>query len=170
MLEAALVQLPHQVHARPDLVLALLKLGKRPEALREAGRAVSLQPLHPVTWVVQGMVQKDGGDYAGALPSTTRALQLDAGRALAHSNLGEILYAMQRSEEAKRHLQQAVTLASDVPDGHYWLAAIHADGGNTSQAGQELAESLDGLDQEDYPSNVTRQLSLRKLARLSRSG
>jgi tetratricopeptide (TPR) repeat protein len=87
--------------------------------------------------------------------------------ALGHSNLGEILYAMKRPEEAKRHLQQAVTLAPDVPDGHYWLAAIYSDEGNASQARLELAEALNRLDPQDSLSNVTRQVVLKRLARLS---
>jgi tetratricopeptide (TPR) repeat protein len=167
LLQDALAQLPHHVHARMDLTLALLKLGKRSEAQREAGRTARLQASCPAAWVVHGMAQKDAGDHGAALESTARALQLDPGMALGHSNLGEILYAMKRPEEAKRHLQQAVTLAPDVPDGHYWLAAIYSDEGNASQARLELAEALNRLDPQDSLSNVTRQVVLKRLARLS---
>lgn len=169
LLQVAVARLPHHVHAQLDLTLALLKLGKHPEAQRQAGCAVSLQAFCPVAWVVQGMVQKDGGEHAEALASTARALQLQPGMALGHSNLGEILYAMKRPQEAKRHLQQAVTLAPDVPDGRFWLSAIYSDEGNTYQARLELTESLNRLDPQDSLSNVTRQLILQRLARVSPS-
>jgi len=167
LLESALGRIPDHVHARLDLALAWLRLGRWVEARAEVDRAVISHPGYPLTWVVRGMVQKQGGDLDGAYASTTRALDLEPDMALAHSNLGEILYASKCPQKAKRHLQQAVTLAPDIPDAYYWLALVHLDEGNTSQARLRLVECLNRLIPLDCLSNVTRQLVLKELALIS---
>lgn len=167
LLEEALMRAPRHVPARLDLALTYTKLGKQAEALEQAGRALAIRPSSYEAWAVLGMVRKLLGDLQGARVATARALELNDDLALAHSNMGEILYLLGVHEEAKRHLQRAVTLAPDVPDGHYWLGAIYLDENNIPRAREELVEALNRHIQQDYLSNVTRQMILEKLAQVS---
>lgn len=80
--------------------VALLGERKWPAAAQAFGRATRACPRDTLYWVNLAHAERHAGELARALAAAGRALQIDAGHALALRVLGDCLLQMHRHEEA----------------------------------------------------------------------
>jgi tetratricopeptide (TPR) repeat protein len=73
-----------------------------------------------------GLAQKDSQDFNGARRSFEEALSLDPAHAAAHHWLG-VMYAREASRyaDAARHIERALALDPNIPDGWIDLGTVH---------------------------------------------
>jgi len=77
------------------------------------------EPRHAAALHFSGVLAWQGGDCTLALERIRQALALTPGDAQAHSNLGNVLRQLGRSEEAEQSYRRAVALSEGNPD--LWL-------------------------------------------------
>jgi tetratricopeptide (TPR) repeat protein len=68
---------PKSAGARAELAYALSKLDQRPAAYEEIERATELDPKFATAWQYRGELEIDQGNYAKAVESLSRALEIN---------------------------------------------------------------------------------------------
>jgi predicted O-linked N-acetylglucosamine transferase (SPINDLY family) len=82
-------------------------------------KVLQKRPNHFEAWHMLGVCEHQGGDDEAAVRALRRALLLDAGAALAHSDLGIAFKALQRHQEALDCFERAIALKPDFADACY---------------------------------------------------
>ena len=72
-----------------------------------------------------GLISKRRGDYGEAEARYREVLQLEPSMAIAHNNLGNVLFARGQSDEAAEHYREAVRLDERLAAPHYNLSLIY---------------------------------------------
>jgi tetratricopeptide (TPR) repeat protein len=99
---------PKSAGAYAEAAYALSKLNQRPTAYDEIKRAVELDPKFATAWQYRGELEMGQGDYAKAVESLTRALEINqtaaalTARESCYRNLGLI----DKAEEDEKSLEQ----------------------------------------------------------------
>ncbi|MBA3712095.1 MAG: tetratricopeptide repeat protein [Pyrinomonadaceae bacterium] len=102
---------PSDPEARFAYAVALSRIGEHHEAIREFERAVALRPRHYLLWMELGRIRSQVGDLQGALAAFKEAVRYAPYYAQPRWQLGDVLYKMNRRDEAFAELRRAA--ASD---------------------------------------------------------
>jgi tetratricopeptide (TPR) repeat protein len=126
--------------ASNNLILALVKAGKGPEAVELARAQVTAAPDDPDALFTLGLAQSEQ-DYTEAIRSFRRALELAPRHALARYNLALVLNRDDRQAEAAAELERLV--ATDPrPEAHYQLGVIYWHQGDLDRAVRALRAAI----------------------------
>jgi len=98
--------------AQVGLVCTLNDLGRRDEAEREALLLTDKLPADPESWATLAMIYREQGRLDDAESAFRKSLAVGPRYAAAHHNLGSILCAMDRAEEALESLETARSLGA----------------------------------------------------------
>lgn len=116
------------------------------ERAAKANLALSLLPL--------GERQYKAQDYAGAIDTYKRALELNPASVVTHYRLGYVYIQSGNLEEAQKHLQEGLTMQADFAPA---LAAL-------GYAKRRVAEKMDESTEKDILFNNAESLLLKALA------
>jgi tetratricopeptide (TPR) repeat protein len=103
---------PLDERSRFTLVMAYVALGHRDWARPELAKLVEAAPTNPLYPYWTGRLDYDDQQYATAVKSLLRAIELDPGLTKAHDNLGLCYEALGRFDEAARSWEEAIRLDS----------------------------------------------------------
>ncbi|HET9481789.1 MAG TPA: tetratricopeptide repeat protein [Candidatus Polarisedimenticolia bacterium] len=123
-----------------NLGLAHSRNSNDDEAERAYRRALKRNPLFDEAWHNLGLLLERRGDRAGALNALQRAVDLAAGASRVRPliALADLLARGDRHDEARKMLEEAISLAPSEPAPRLALAGLEA----SSQAGLEKAREL----------------------------
>jgi len=128
----ALAERPEFRKASNNLILALVKSGKGPEAVERARALVAESPKDPDRYFTLGLAQSEQ-DVEQAIESFRRALELAPRHTLARYNLALVLRRADRLPEALAELERALTI-EPRPEAHYLMGVIYWHQGKTDRA------------------------------------
>lgn len=89
---------------------ALLVVGASRESAAALEAYVGREPGDAEGWNLLCAARSAQGSFEGALEAVRRSLEIDASRAIAHSNLGNVLYRLARHDEALLAYEHALAL------------------------------------------------------------
>lgn len=90
------------------------------------------------TLYLNGVMERQAGDYAAARDHLTKAIAMQPDDASARANLGMALSHLHDPADAKVQLQKAIELGNSEPETHFELATVLRELGDTAGARQEL--------------------------------
>ncbi|HEX9190374.1 MAG TPA: tetratricopeptide repeat protein [Vicinamibacteria bacterium] len=104
------------------LVMAYVAMGRRDWARPELAKLTAAHPGNPLYPYWTGRLDYDDGQYAAAVKSLERALELDRSYMKAHDNLGLCYEALGRFEDAQRSWEEALRLNGEQQVKSPWPA------------------------------------------------
>jgi tetratricopeptide (TPR) repeat protein len=113
---------PLDERSRFTLVMAYVALGKRDWARPELAKLALAAPADPLYPYWTGRLDYDDGQYATAVESLQRAIELDPGYMKAYDNLGLCYEALGRFDEAASSWERAIRLNAAQPSKSPWPA------------------------------------------------
>lgn len=129
----AIARLERVVELEPDLGTAsgdladlLLKKGRGNDAAMMMDRVIARRPDDPTLRLTHALVLAHTGDVEGGLRETKEVAAADPGNADALYQLGRILAAASRLDEARVALERAAELAPQSIEIHWWGARVAA--------------------------------------------
>jgi DNA-binding winged helix-turn-helix (wHTH) protein/tetratricopeptide (TPR) repeat protein len=133
----------------------LSNMGRHPEALRHARRALDLDPLSPVTNARMGQFLYQAREYGLAEGQLRNAIELEPSFWMAHLNLGKVYERRRSYTEAMAEFEKACTLAPGNTEAKASLGYAFGASGRRSDAKRVLKELID-LSAQRYvpPYNV----------------
>lgn len=135
---------PLLLEARVKLAGALFRAGRGDEARVELETVVSRDPVQwPTAWHNLGLIRLDAGDPAGARAAFAEASRLDPDLVDAHVQLGTLLLAEERSDDAEAAFRKALVSDPDDVSALGSMAVLHLDGGDTARARALLERVLE---------------------------
>jgi Flp pilus assembly protein TadD/SAM-dependent methyltransferase len=142
---------PHNADYQYNLGAALNAAGRMAEAVEPLSKATALRPQYAEAHFELGNAYARAGQFDSAERSLRRALELQPGNAGIMNNLGRVLLAMQRSEDAAAIWQRAVTLQlqPDLAMLHLNIGMVRGQQNRLDEAEQSLRRAL--AVQSDYP-------------------
>jgi serine/threonine-protein kinase len=149
---------PASADARREKSLALEKLGRLPEAEAELRKAVELRPGYWANHNALGVYYWRHGRYAEAERAFRKVVELVPDNVRGLSNLGGLLVAQGRPDEAVAHLQHAMSLQPTYAAASN-LALVEFDRERYAEAARAYEQAL-ALDDRDY--RVWRNLALSR--------
>jgi protein O-GlcNAc transferase len=138
--QAATTERPSFRKASNNLVLALVKAGRGPEAAERARKLVTDSPSDPDAHFTRGLALSEQ-DYAEAIRSFRRALELAPRHALARYNLALVLNRADRQVEAAQELERTIAI-EPRPEAHYQLGVIYWHQGDLDRAVRALRAAI----------------------------
>jgi len=111
---------PLDERSRFTLVMAYVALGHRDWARPELAKLVEAAPANPLYPYWTGRLDYDDQQYATAVKSLLRAVELDPRFTKAHDNLGLCYEALGRFDEAARSWEEAIRLDREQPTRSPW--------------------------------------------------
>jgi tetratricopeptide (TPR) repeat protein len=123
-LSDALALRPDLWHAWSAKLRQLAEMNRIDDALAVAKAAVERFPLLPRLWLDLAATQAVAGDHAGETESLNKALQIAPGWGTAVRQLAEALSREARFDEARKHLDAAISWAPLDPLNHGSLAEV----------------------------------------------
>lgn len=111
---------PLDERSRFTLVLSYVAVGHRDWARPELAKLVEAAPGNALYQYWTGRLDYDDQQFAKAVESFRRAVELDPGLAKAHDSLGLCYEALGRFDEAERSWQEAIRLDSANPTRSPW--------------------------------------------------
>jgi tetratricopeptide (TPR) repeat protein len=111
---------PLDERSRFTLVMAYVALGRGDWARPELTKLLEAAPANALYHYWTGRLDYDAQQYATAVKSLLRAVELDPGLAKAHDSLGLCYEAMGRFDEAVRSWEEAIRLESALPTRSPW--------------------------------------------------
>ena len=146
-LDAAVDTYRRALEARPDfrkasnnLILALVKTGKGPEAVERARSLIAESPGDTDRYFTLGLAQSDQ-DLDGAIQTFRKVLQMAPQHALARYNLALVLRRADRLPEALAELERMVKTDSR-PEAHYTMGIIYWHQGDMDAATNALRAAI----------------------------
>ena len=136
----ALAARPSYRKASNNLILALVKAGKGPEAVARARALVAESPTDPDRYFTLGLAQSEQ-DIDGAIVSFRRALELAPRHTLARYNLALVLRRADRLPEALAELERALAI-EPRPEAHYTMGVIYWHQGDLDRAAAALRAAI----------------------------
>ena len=113
---------PLDERSRFTLVMAYVAMGRRDWARPELARLAAAHAGNPLYPYWTGRLDYDDGQYATAVKSLGRALELDPRYMKAHDNLGLCYEALGRFEDAQRSWEEALRLKGEQRVKSPWPA------------------------------------------------
>lgn len=140
----------------------LNQTGKRREAVAELFKAANMEPQNGRYPYLLGLAYGELKEQEKARESFTRAVELAPGFARAHYNLGLLLAAEEKLDEAAASILRAEAADPSLPDYPYARATIHLRQRNT-EASMEAATKALGIDRNYQPAiGLIRQLMMEQ--------
>lgn len=141
MFRAAVKANPKEPNAHFGLGYLLWTLKEYPEAQSEFEAELANDPNHAQAMVYLADTEMQLNHTEAAEPLLVKALRIDAGRELAHLDLG-ILYAdAGRKEDALKEMKEAARLAPEDVDVHWRLGRLYRTMGKVDEAKAEFARA-----------------------------
>lgn len=147
-LDAAIDAYRAAIDARPsfrkasnNLILALVKAGRGPEAVERAKAIVTAAPADADAFFTLGLAQSEQ-DFTASIDSFRRALELAPRHALARYNLALVLNRADRQDEAAAELEKTIAI-EPRPEAHYQLGVIAWHRGDLDRAARELRAAIE---------------------------
>jgi protein O-GlcNAc transferase len=137
---AAIAERPSFRTASNNLILALVKAGKGPEAVERARALVDAAPADADAHFTLGLAQSEQ-DYTEAIRSFRRALELARRHVLARYNLALVLNRADRQTEAAEELERTITI-EPRPEAHYQLGVIYWHQGHLDRAERAIRAAI----------------------------
>jgi tetratricopeptide (TPR) repeat protein len=126
--------------ASNNLILALVKTGKGPEAIARARSLVAESPGDTERYFTLGLAQSEQ-DIDGAIDTFRKVLQLAPQHALARYNLALVLRRADRLSEALAELERMVK-TDPRPEAHYTMGIIYWHQGELDRATDALRAAI----------------------------
>jgi tetratricopeptide (TPR) repeat protein len=126
--------------ASNNLILALVKAGRGPEAVERARALVNAAPDEADAHFTLGLAQSEQ-DYTEAIRSFRRALELAPRHGLARYNLALVLNRADRQAEAVDELERTISI-EPRPEAHYQLGVIYWHQGDLDRAVRALRAAI----------------------------
>jgi tetratricopeptide (TPR) repeat protein len=114
-----------------------------PLAAETARAAAGDRAGTPYGWFQEGLRYESEGRDDSAAAAYRRALDMDAGMAAAHTNLGALAHKRGNAAEARACFQAALALDPDQPEARYDLAHLLVEAGELQLAAAELRRVLE---------------------------
>lgn len=95
-------------------------VGDYDTAMRDADRALAINPLLPVARYILGIIHQRQGDAVRAVSELKKTIYIDADFALAHLNLANIYKSQRKWDHAMKEYENALRSMYKNPDGA-WL-------------------------------------------------
>jgi protein O-mannosyl-transferase len=137
--------------------IALSETGKHAEAARAYERALELEPGKALAYYAKGYALTKAGDLPAAVTAYLKSLSIAPGY-MTYGNLGNVLFAMGRLEDAAQSYRRAIELAPGRADAYYNLAFVLEKLDKKDQAVELLKRGL-----EINPKDAEAQALHRKL-------
>ncbi len=134
--------------------------GRLDDAVREARRAVALDPNEPEAHYNLGLALADQEDAAAALASYQRAVSLNPGHGQALNNMGSVFEAEEHQAEAEASYRHAITINPRHTEALNNLGSLLSKDGRIDEARDLFEQSL-AVD----PAAVTSHYNLSNLKR-----
>lgn len=154
---------------RLALALGYIEEKKPAEATRELDASLALNPRDPLAQMLRGSTAGQLGDYERAASAFARAVELDAGNALAHFLLGftQSKLAGQRVQ-AERALRQSLALNAKFAPAHRQLGVLLAESARLVEAEKSLARAAE-LDPDSAETQYQLGVLYRRLKQPARA-
>ena len=114
--------------------------------LREAEalyrQVLAVHPNHAESWHLLGLIAHQFGRNDMALQWIGRAIALDGGQAVFHSNLGNILRATRDLDRAEISLRRAIQLDPRLADAQNNLGNVYSDRGQSAAAADAYRQAI----------------------------
>ena len=136
----ALAARPAFRKASNNLILALVRTGKGPEAVERARALVAQAPGDPDRYFTLGLAQSEQ-DVEGAIQTFRRLLDLDPRHALARYNLALVLRRADRLPEALAELERTLAIEPRA-EAHYTMGVIYWHQGELDRATTALRAAV----------------------------
>ncbi len=136
----ALAERPAFRKASNNLILALVKTGKGPEAVERAHALVAQAPGDPDRLFTLGLAQSEQ-DLEGAIQTFRKLLQIEPRHTLARYNLALVLRRADRLPEALAELERALA-TEPRPEAHYTTGIIYWHQGELDRATTALRAAV----------------------------
>ncbi len=136
----ALALRPTFRNASNNLILALVKVGKGPEAVARARALVAEAPRDADRHFTLGLAQSEQ-DVEGAIASFRRVLELAPRHTLARYNLALVLRRADRLSEALAELERALAI-EPRPEAYYTMGVIYWHQGKLDRAVSALRAAI----------------------------
>jgi tetratricopeptide (TPR) repeat protein len=111
---------PLDERSRFTLVMAYVALGRRDWARPELAKLLEAAPANPLYPYWTGRLDYDDGQYAAAVKSLQRAIELDPRFMRAHDSLGLCYETLGRFDEAVRSYEEAIRLGREQKTRSPW--------------------------------------------------
>lgn len=128
----------------------LARMGRLDEAVEEAKRAQTLDPVSPSSNAHVGLALYRARRYDEAVAQLQKSLEIDAGALDAHIFLGFVYVQQKRSEEAIAEFQTVVKLSERNPNLPALLGYAYAAAGKPEEA-RAILKELSELNQPIFP-------------------
>ncbi len=102
-------------------------------------KLLAASPDDPSVLYLNGILERQAGDYASARTHLEHAVALAPDNASARYNLGAVLAKLNDPSAARDQLQKALDLGAPEPEVHFQLAAVLRTLGDTTGAQQQLS-------------------------------
>ncbi len=142
-LREALAASPGHAEIRQNLAKALAGSGHAAESERIYRELVTEAPERLDYHEDLSVCLSRGGDSAGALAAIEAGLAVDPGWTMGLTRRGAYLFALGRTEEARRSLERAVAGDPRFGRAHYFLGEVLDAAGDTAGAAASLARAHD---------------------------
>ena len=144
---------------------ALLALGKKEEALKEAQRGVSLSTDSPTLRARLGFCFQALNRLKEAEAAYRSAVKINQAFSVPRVNLGRILLAQGAKEQARLELEAVVKECPDTADAHLALGDLSFDEGRFETAVEEYGRAL-AANPRTADAYYNRALALARLSRI----
>lgn len=101
------------------------------------------------TLYLNGVMERQAGDYASAKDHLTEALAIHPDQQSVEANLGIALSRLHHPTEAKAHLEKAIALGNSEPETHFELASVMRALGDNDGAKQEMLRYQQAVKDKD---------------------
>jgi len=121
------------------------RAGRLVEAETLYRQVLARDPQNADATHLMGMIAHQGGRHAEAVELITRAIEANGGKgatAYMHNNLGEVLSALQRIDEAIAHYRKAIALNDRYVDGYSNLGVALTRAGRFDEAEAMLKRAI----------------------------
>lgn len=147
---AAIERAPESNGAKANLVEALERQGRRPEAIALLRELVATDTTDARMRIRLASLLLASGDTAGAEATFAEAIRLDPAQGAAHRGMAEVLEAQGRRDAAIARLREAVTAGVQDSHVHGWLGIYLLRAGDPGAAETAFHAALQGDRSDNY--------------------